>query len=170
VPRSDRVRADWDSRPHGTECRRTRRAAGRQAKVQSEELREEIEPLLSTRGYSVVEVTRARRRESVVALADCGTVSKILKHHPAIAPLLDDADLEVCSPGVNRKIRASREYDIFRGRGVRLLLRSTGEWMSGRIHGADGDGVTVEREGQLGTAAYDDIRRAFLDATQEVRS
>jgi ribosome maturation factor RimP len=84
--------------------------------------------------------------------------------------MLDDADLEVCSPGVDRKLKDAREYGIFEGRGVKILRRSGGEWIRGRIAQVGEGAVTISGVGSTVSVPLDDIKRAFLDASQEVRS
>jgi ribosome maturation factor RimP len=96
-----------------------------------------------------------------------------VRRHPSIGGFLSEADLEVCSPGTDRKIRDGREYTIFRGRGVRILRRD-GVWVRGRIEDTVDGEVTI-----VGGTATDqsrtvvplaDIKRAFLDEQQEVQT
>jgi ribosome maturation factor RimP len=149
--------------------------------VRSEELRDHLEPLLSSRGYTLVEATASHRRGSTlltvvvhrpqgVSLADCETVARLVRHHPALVPSLEEADLEVCSPGVDRKIKDEREYSIFQGKGIRILRRSGGDWIRGRIEQAGEGSVTVWGGGVPISVPMSDIKRAFLDDTQEVQS
>lgn len=80
-----------------------------------------------------------------------------------------DADLEVCSPGTDRKIRDNREYTIFRGRGIRIL-RKSGEWIRGRIADAEDGTVVITAGGSRSVVPMGDIKRAFLDEQQEVQT
>ena len=148
--------------------------------MRSEELRDHIEPLLSSRGYSLVEVSVTRRhgsalvsvvvhREPGVSIADCEQVASLVRRHPSLGAFILDADLEVCSPGTDRKIRDNREYTIFRGRGIRIL-RKSGEWVRGRIEDAVDGVVTIRGGASLSSVPMGDIKRAFLDEQQEVQT
>ena len=148
--------------------------------LRSEELRDHIEPLLASRGYSLVEVSVARRhgsplvsivvhRDAGVSIADCEQVASLVRHHPSLGTFVMDADLEVCSPGTDRKIRDNREYAIFRGRGIRIL-RKSGEWIRGRIVDAEDGEVTILGGGNRSIVPMGDIKRAFLDEQQEVQT
>jgi ribosome maturation factor RimP len=151
--------------------------------VRSDELRDQLEPLLASRGFALVEVGASHRhgsplvtvvihRSQGVSLADCEAIARLVRRHPVVAPLLDDADLEVCSPGVDRKIKDEREYGIFEGRGIRILRKSGGEWIRGKIEQAGDGSVTVSgsESGSTISVPVSDIKRAFLDHTQEVRT
>lgn len=148
--------------------------------MRSEELRDHIEPLLSSRGYSLVEVSVARRhatpvvtvvvhRDAGVSIGDCEQVASLLRRHPSLGAFLLETDLEVCSPGTDRKIRDDREYTIFRGRGIRIL-RKSGEWIKGRIEDAVDGEVTVSGGGVRSVVPMVEIKRAFLDEQQEVQT
>ncbi len=148
--------------------------------MRSEELRDHLEPLLSGRGYNLVEVTVARRRgtplvtivihrSAGVSIADCEQVASLVRHHPSLGAVTLDAQLEVCSPGTDRKIRDDREYGIFRGRGIRIL-RKSGVWVRGRIEEAEDGTVTVLGGGSRSVVPIGDIKRAFLDEQQEVQT
>ena len=149
--------------------------------MRSEELRDQLEPLISGRGYTLVEVSAESRRGSWhvtvvvhrpqgVSLADCESVAWLIRRHPSLGQLLNDADLEVCSPGVGRKIRDDREYSIFRGRGIRILRKGGGDWIRGRIEQAEDGCVTVVGNEARVEVPMREIKRAFLDDTQEVVS
>jgi ribosome maturation factor RimP len=157
------------------------RTVVRSLDVRSDELRDQLEPLLASRGFALVEVGASHRhgspivtvvihRPQGVSLADCEAIARLVRRHPVVAPLLDDADMEVCSPGVDRKIRDEREYVIFAGRGIRILRKSGGEWIRGRIEQAADGSVTVSGSGTSISVPVSDIKRAFLDHTQEVRT
>jgi ribosome maturation factor RimP len=149
--------------------------------VRSEELRDHLESLLASRGFDLVEASTSHHRGTTlvtvvvhrpqgVSLADCESVARLARRHPSLAPLLDEADLEVCSPGVDRKIKDPREYGIFKGRGIKILRRSGGDWLRGTIQQLEGGSLTVANPSGAVSLPVADIKRAFLDDTQEVRS
>ena len=118
--------------------------------------RKDLEELLAGAGLSLVELNISRHRGSVqvraVIYAAGGTgIDECSRAHRLIQPRLQvllseqDFHLEVASPGVDRWIRSDREYSIFVGRGVRILLKEGGEWLLGRIIQAGPAAVKIGR-------------------------
>jgi ribosome maturation factor RimP len=146
--------------------------------VQTDELWDQVEPLLASHGYTLVELGVSRRRgtplvtivvhrSAGVSIADCEKVSLLVRQHPSLGTRLEEADVEVCSPGTDRQIRDTREYSIFRGRGIRIL-RKSGVWVRGRIEDAADGTVAVHSDGARLVVPTADIKRAFLDENLEV--
>lgn len=116
-----------------------------------------VEPGVASQGVDLVEVELAMsRRHTTVRLvvhssggvthADCARVTRV------VGRILDEVNafpgtylLEVSSPGLERILKAPREFDVFRGRAVRVHLRDGPEEV-GRAAGARGDDVVLERE------------------------
>lgn len=146
--------------------------------VDSDIYRKDLEELLAGAGLSLVELNVSRHRGSVqvraVVYAPGGTgIDECARAHRLIQPRLQvllsepDFHLEVASPGVDRWIRSDREYSIFEGRGVRILLREGGEWLTGRIVKADPSGLTIRNARGERTLEYASIAKARLDYAQE---
>jgi ribosome maturation factor RimP len=121
-----------------------------------------IEPGISPLGVDLVEVTVAPSRHRTfvrivvhsargITHADCERVTRAAGH------LLDDAGsipgsyvLEVSSPGLERVLKAPREFDVFRGRLVRVQLSDEPMEVVGRAAGTRGAAVALARdEGEL---------------------
>lgn len=85
-----------------------------------------------------------------VGVADCS------KAHRALAPKLmsllnkteDDIAMEVCSPGIERNIKNAAEFEIFKGREVRIWDKNISEWTIGKIINSDEKSVTLVQENQ----------------------
>jgi ribosome maturation factor RimP len=78
-----------------------------------------------------------------------------------------DPSLEVASPGIDRVLRSDREWEIFKGKGVSVLLRGGQERVRGRIESIDGKSVRLaRREGPL-VIELGAIAKAKLDSSQE---
>lgn len=140
--------------------------------------RKDLEELLAGAGLSLVELNISRHRGSVqvraVIYAAGGTgIDECSRAHRLIQPRLQvllseqDFHLEVASPGVDRWIRSDREYSIFVGRGVRILLKEGGEWLLGRIIQAGPAAVTIRGDSGERTVEYAFIAKARLDYAQE---
>jgi ribosome maturation factor RimP len=127
--------------------------------IDTDLLEEIVNDVVTLSGFSLVEWTlsgtpnRAILRVFVyrsegVALEDCERVSREL------GQVLDEKDLfpgsyvlEVSSPGAERALRGKDEYEIFRGRDVKLEM--TGEdgkarTIIGRLGPLEGDVITLE--------------------------
>jgi ribosome maturation factor RimP len=138
----------------------------------------DLEELLSGIGLALVELNISRNRGSTqvraVIYSPTGTgIDQCSKAHKLILPRLqvllneEDFHLEVASPGVDRWIRSEREYSIFAGRGVKVLLRDEKEWLGGRIVQAYSAAVTIRGPSGEQTVEYGAIAKARLDYAQE---
>ncbi|GAA2397404.1 ribosome maturation factor RimP [Streptomyces glaucosporus] len=152
--------------------------------TQSERLRVLLEPLVTTRGLDLEEVTvtpAGRRRvlrvvvdsDEGVQLDTCAELSR------AASEALDETDvmggapyvLEVTSPGTDRPLTEPRHYRRAVGRLVKAQLteEAGGGELVARILGADDDGVEVEVPGVKGRKpttrriAFTEIARARVE-------
>jgi ribosome maturation factor RimP len=108
-------------------------------------------------------------REEGVNVDQCAMIHKTLA--PRLEILLDDRDvaLQVASPGIDRVFKDSSEFSVFAGRGVQVLRKSDMEWHPGVIETSDDISVTLRRGETQVTIEFDDVQKAKLDYTQEVR-
>ena len=141
---------------------------------------DDIEPLLQTMEIYVVEINAAvvnRKftvrlviyRESGVSLGDCEAVHKVLK--PRLELILESREpvMEITSPGIDRKIKSSREYAIFKGKGVRVLTEDSSEWVNGFIQECDNKKLILKTGDDNTEIPLDIIKKAKLDYTMEAR-
>ncbi len=138
----------------------------------------EIEPVTSAMGFTVVELAVARRRNQTqvhltvyrpggVGIEDCAAISRNVHPRLEIIEELGGVSLEVSSPGIGRLFKNPREFMIFKGRAVQVLLDGETEWRGSRIRDASADGVTLEIDGQARTLRFTDIRKARLEESEE---
>jgi len=118
-----------------------------------------LEPHVGAQGLDLVEVAvSGGRRRAVVRLVvhseagvthgDCARVTR------AAGAALDEAGafpgsyvLEVWSPGTDRVLRAAREFDLFRGRLVQVVLADEDVPRTGRAAGTRGaESVALARD------------------------
>lgn len=147
--------------------------------TESEKLYNDIATLLTGIGLDLVDLGVSRHKGStqvraVVYSANGTGIDECSKAHKLIAARLEtvlaDADfsLETASPGIDRTIRSDREYPIFAGRGIRLFLDDE-DVVAGRIVSADASGVLVSTPDGDHPIAFERIRKAKLDYSQEGR-
>jgi ribosome maturation factor RimP len=138
----------------------------------------ELEPQLAGLGLDLVELTTSRHRGSVrvravvhasggTGTAECAKAHRLI--YPRIQVLLgtEDPHLEVASPGIDRVIRASREWRIFSGKGARVLLKEGGGWVRGRIASSGPDRVVLACDDGERTIELVSVVKARLDSSQE---
>ncbi len=142
-------------------------------------LRNEIESIVTGMGFTLVELrhNRSRKQNHIaviiysvdgVGVEDCAVVSKNLYPRLELLEGLDNLRLEVSSPGLNRVLKTPSEYEIFKGRGVRILPVGENEWIGGRIEGLRGESVLLSSGGTIKEISLANIRKAKLDESQEV--
>lgn len=143
-----------------------------------EEIIKDIEPIITSMGFRLVEMKYRISKEgaflticvygqSGVGVHECALISKNLLPRLELHEVLHNLHLEVSSPGIDRRIRYFREYEIFQGRGVRVLLKDSEEWIAGIIRKSDQETVTIVNGGSEKKIRFTDIRKAKLDYSQE---
>jgi ribosome maturation factor RimP len=141
---------------------------------------EDLEPVLKAMGIALVECNAAIVKQVYnirlvifraegISLKDCEDVHKII--NPRLDLLIDSRDLslEITSPGIDRRIKSSREYDIFKGKFVKILLESSNDWISGKIVESDGVTLVLIIDDKKVSYPLDQVRKGKLDYTMEAR-
>ncbi|NPA58383.1 MAG: ribosome maturation factor RimP [Aquificae bacterium] len=143
-----------------------------------EKVREMLQPLIEERGLKLVDVEYITGGKPVLriyvynpegtSIDDCEWISR------RIGALLDVEDLipvsyilEVSSPGLDRKLKNREEYDIFKGRDVKLITKEPFEGKSvfeGVLQGLEEDKVVIDtEEGSRVKIPLDTVARTNLE-------
>ncbi|WP_052078267.1 ribosome maturation factor [Spirochaeta lutea] len=143
-------------------------------------LLDQVAPVVEGLGFSLVELnygnTKGTHQTRVIIYSDqgvgsdeCALVYRTLL--PRLEIILDSRDihLEISSPGLDRKIKSPREYEIFTGKQVRLLLRDSQDWIEGTISQSNSDSVTIHQEAGETTVPFSNIVKGQLDYKWEVK-
>lgn len=138
----------------------------------------ELEPLLAGAGLALVELSATRRGSAASVHAtvyspagtgtnECATAHRLV--YPRLQILLgtENVMLEVASPGIDRTIRTAREWRVFGGKPVKVLLKEGGEWIRGRIANSDGEKVVIACHDGSRTIELAAVAKARLDSSQE---
>lgn len=142
-----------------------------------------LEPVIRAGGFQCVDLQlqrnrRARRLGVIVHRADgvdAASLETLAREIQFQLPLvgespagvgLEHATLEVSSPGVERILRAPREYAIFTGKAVRVLRGEATEWESALIVSSTGEAVTLRFDRGEETVPIAAIRRAQLTGAE----
>ncbi len=142
-------------------------------------VRDAVEPVLRGMGFSLVELSIGRLKGSTrvsiviyrkegVGVDECAEISAMLFPRLEATDGLPDVSLEVSSPGIERAIRSPAEYEIFRGRGVRILAGGQSEWTTGIIDRVEDGSLWLRKGGDVLGFALSGIRKARLDHSVEV--
>ena len=159
------------------------------------DVRDTVEPLLAGMGLFLVELSVGRLKGATrvnvvihrkdrmpqgrggqmpqgrgggVGIDDCADVSRLLLPRLQTMEGLLDVSLEVSSPGIERTIRSQAEYEIFLGRGVRILSGTDTEWIGGIIDHVEGGALWLKKGMEKREFALAEIRKARLDYSVEV--
>ena len=101
-----------------------------------------------------------------ISFEECERVSRDLSAALDVADAITHAyRLEVSSPGIDRPLRRSRDFQRFAGQKVKVRTVDAVEGrrnFSGTIRGANGDAVEVECDGRTYQIPLDVIARAHL--------
>jgi len=142
---------------------------------------EEISPIIKAMGYEIVELSVQETKNSMqvrssiyspngVSAEDCAEVYRTI--FPRLEVLIENKDisLEIMSPGVNRRIKDNKEYQIFIKKGIKILTQNSNEWYSGIIDYADENIVKLKQvDESIQEIRLENIKKARLDYKQEVR-
>ncbi|MFQ3621283.1 MAG: ribosome maturation factor RimP [Spirochaetales bacterium] len=144
------------------------------------EILADIEPVLQGMGYGVVEVHTVMQKSGLkvyivitkkggVNIDDTTEVLQLLK--PRIQILTDSPDiyLEVSSPGIDRIIKSTREYRVFLGRGIKILIEKE-QWIGGILQGVEENRLLLKNKDKEFSIPFEKIKKAKLDYTEEVQS
>jgi ribosome maturation factor RimP len=141
-----------------------------------EELRELVAPVVEAMGFRLVELGLHRsrggsrvhvvvHRPQGVGVEDCAALSRNLKPRLELAAGLGEVALEVSSPGLERVLKDPAEFEIFRGRGMRLWLREAADWLDGIDEGVAEGALEFSSGGRHMRIRLEEIVKAKLDAS-----
>ena len=138
-----------------------------------------LQPVLRSEGLMLVELVWRReaggqvlrlyvdRPDGGVTLDECMVVSR------QISDLLDVEDfiparynLEVSSPGLDRRLKTPKEYEMFAGRTARLVVGEDGggtQTLKGVLKGLMGDDVLIEVAGKVRAVPLARVVKARLE-------
>jgi ribosome maturation factor RimP len=104
----------------------------------------EIEALLAKAGMRLLTFSVSQRKGNVKVTAtifspsgtgteECAKASRLIEAELRRTANIQEPEIEVSSPGIDRTIRTSKEWQAFEGQQIKLLLVSENEWRSGKL-------------------------------------
>lgn len=98
----------------------------------------------------------------------CAEVHRTVRPRMEVVFDSREVQLEVSSPGLERKFAHPREFAIFQGRKVKILLKETQSWIKGTIVNGGTEAVEILTADGPQTLAYSQIGKAQLEFEWEV--
>jgi ribosome maturation factor RimP len=150
----------------------------------SEVLFDEVLRITEPLGITVVECAVKRGKNGItlivvidtpggVRITDCEKVSRMFASRIDVLGLggLENYNLQVTSPGIGRELKSRREYDIFKGKKVKVTLRHPLDKtkaerdivVRGELLGIEGETVSIAGEQEVITIPFSSIKRTKLD-------
>ncbi len=132
-----------------------------------------LEKTISGLGYELVDVELANHGRFMrifidkvggVNVGDCAAVSNHLTRLFAVEKVEYDR-LEVSSPGLDRPLKRSKDFERFSGERVQVKLRvpiNGRKRLAGVLQNVREDGIQLDVDGELLTIAFADIDKARL--------
>lgn len=140
--------------------------------ITEREIEDMATPLLEGMNFLLVEMNIYRHRGDIkinfvlhkkggINLDDLSCVQKLLRPRLELEIPQEKLALEISSPGAYRVIKNCREYSIFMGQSVKLLIGD--DWMHGVIHSTDDASVSLSTKDGVEKIEFIDIRKGKLD-------
>ncbi len=131
-------------------------------------------PLTDNLGLQIVEVNHSYQNSSLhiycVIYSPQGVGSdRCSQLHRALLPRLNvhlaepNIILQISSPGINRRLKSLREFSLFCGQRLKVLLPGKSEWVSMSLEQVEGDQIYFSQGSQRHQFSYNAIAKARLD-------
>lgn len=145
--------------------------------LRDNELYKLLKPAADGLGMTIVEVQKnicgpAETKVVITVMKNDGetSIDDLETFHRAVQSLLeitigrDILSMETGTPGLERNFRDYAEFEIFRGRQVKVYSTAASDWISGRIGQCTQDAVVLtDDDGNEVSIEYKDIHKARLD-------
>ena len=138
-----------------------------------EQIIERINPLLIKLGYSLVDIVFINQKKTKkitlyvfkdenMSVDDLALLSKEIDETITSIDFLSEGYLlEVSSPGINRIIKSSKEFDIFKGKEIKVILND-GAIIIGECCGTIENALTLSIQNERKRISIGDIASAKL--------
>lgn len=143
------------------------------------QLTELLDPVVRSEGLMLVELTYrpeerglvlrlyVDRPEGGITLPECQGLSRQISDLLDVEDVVPDSYLlEVSSPGLTRRLKSRREFEMFAGRLAKLIVRNEegrSNKLVGTLKGLMGDDVLIEVKGKVQAIPIDTVAKARLE-------
>ena len=151
---------------------------GRGAVADDKDIEPQVEELLGKAGLYLLEFSLSKHRGSMTAKAvvyspsgtgtdECVRASRLILSQIQVSCDVQNPSIEVSSPGIDRILRSERDWKAFTGRYIKLILKDSEEWISGRLASLGEDSIIFEGNAGPVTIERLSIAKARLDSTHK---
>jgi len=142
-----------------------------------------IEPVVNSYGFEIVEINAKNRPDGLyinivlyspkgISLNDCSKVHRTVQGRLEVHTGNRDIFIEVSSPGISRNLKSANEFNVFKGKIVKLLFTDKLEWEYYKIKESDKESVLLEpinkddpsQNSDEIKVQYPEIRKAKLES------
>lgn len=133
----------------------------------------EAAKLISSLGFKLVDLN-VRKKDGVAKVSailwkdggfgidDCAKAHRVLLPRMEVTLSPDEVVMEVSSPGLDRNLRFTDEFQVFLGKKVKVLRAGQSEWDKGKIQSAENPLILSTANGPI-EIPFDTITKAKLD-------
>ncbi len=140
--------------------------------VDDTELEDSLKEVIEGMGLSLVEMSVGRHRGDVkvnlvlykaggIGLDDLTEAQKTLRPRLELVFNREGLSVEISSPGTSRILKDSKEYGIFAGRRIKLLIDN--DWIHGTIKSAGDEIVKLAVDDGIRDIPFSGIQKAKLE-------
>ena len=110
-------------------------------------------------------------KEEGVTLNDCEKISRLFNDRLEILEPIEEENynLQVSSPGIHRIFKNKNEYNLFKSKDVKVMLKEPFDYiyksaiLEGKLRGLEEDIVTIEVDGETLSIPLDSISKTKLN-------
>ena len=148
-------------------------------KIKSEEflaIESKIVPILQESEYHLIDIDIKKGKEYFVSLfifsedKDKMGIDQITKLNESIYPLIENMSFlrngflfEISSPGIFRRVRFFNEFEIFKGRSIKLVMNDDSKVLGTNEGVIDDTLQLVDGKGEKQLVRLEDIKKAMLN-------
>lgn len=145
---------------------------------EQDQLHAEIEAALGGAGLSLLEFALSRPRGGVKVKAvvyspkgtgtdECAKATRLMLPRIQMILGIQEADIEVSSPGIDRIFKSDRDWNAFVGKAVKVLMKGEDVWREGRLDEVSGGRAKIYSRGGRFEFEIAAAAKARLDSTKE---
>lgn len=146
--------------------------------AEDRDIESEIEAILGNAGLHLLEFSLSRHKGNVKVKAviyspngtgtdECAKATRLIIPQVQLAFGAQEPDIEISSPGIDRILKTERDWKVFVGKAVKILLHGEDDWIAGKLAGYADGSIEFSGPGGVATIALSSIAKARLDSSHK---
>ncbi len=138
--------------------------------AEDREVEDKIGSVLEKAGLFLLEFGLSRHRKAVIYSPQGTGTEECTKAYRLILPQIQtllgvqDPDMEISSPGIDRILRGERDWKAFAGKAIKLLMKGSTEWVPGRLLSYSEGKIEFQQGTERALIDISSIAKARLDS------